>query len=359
MIQTNKYNLMNAKSLISFILTVPLLLAACSREPAEPGGPLLTVELGPEFSTKAIMGATAAEKKVNSLDLYVFDANGLLDISHACSAAEISAGKAVMRVKTGGKTVWALANFNDALRAQTLAKATLDELGAVAVQLEDNVADGLLMTASASANVVAGQGGSVSLDLGRSVARVALGSVTNKLPAPYGTVTVLRAFLCNVAGNQNVRGDAGTTSWLNRNATPDNAAANHVIGTGNYVAQAKALTFAELGDDVALNGTKQYEGRFFYAFPNALTSPNNGFSATFSPTATVLMVVVKIKGVDYYYPVPLTGGLERNKDYKVDLTLIGLGNTQDRPFDKIEKADLTATVRVSDWATGAVYTESI
>ena len=51
--------------------------------------------------------------------------------------------------------------------------------------------------------------------------------------------------------------------------------------------------------------------------------------------------------------------LESNKDYKVDLTLIGLGNTEDDPFKKIEKADLTATVSVSDWTTGATYTESI
>ena len=350
---------MNTNHLAFLILALPLLFSACSREQDDPAGPMLTVHLGEMFSTKAITGATPAEMKVRSLDLYVFDANGMLDLSHACSTDEISAGKAVMRVKTGVKSVWALANFNDALRARTNAQATLDELGAVAFQLDDNATDGLLMTASAPASVVSGQGGSVSLELARCVSRVALGSVTNKLPAPYGSVTVLRAFLCNVCGNQNVRGDAGAASWLNRNATPDNAAANHVIGTGNYVAQAKALTFTELGDDVALNGTKQYENRFFYAFPNALTNPNNGFSATFSPTATVLMVVVRIKGKDYYYPVPLTGGLERNKDYRVDLTVIGLGNTEDRPFDKIEKADLTATVRVSDWSTGAVYTESI
>ena len=320
---------------------------------------MLTVDLGSMLPTKAITGATAAERRVASLDLYVFDANGMLDLSHACTADEIAAGKAVMRVKTGEKTVYALANFPAALRAETNAKVSVEELEEVAFLLEHNAPDALLMTASASATVVAGRGGTATLSLTRPVARVALGSVTNKLPAPYGSVSVLRAFLCNVAGNQNVRGDAGTTTWLNRNATPDNAAANHVIGTGSYVAQARELTFAELGDELAVNGTKTYEGRFFYAFPNALTTPNNGFNATFSPTATVLMVVVRIRGVDYYYPVPLTGGLEGNKDYRVDLTVIGLGNTGDRPFDKIEKADLTATVSVSDWATGAVYTESI
>lgn len=344
---------------LAFSFLLASVVSACSGELSENSGPVLTVHLDPAFTTKAVTPATAGEKKVSALDLYVFDANGLLDLSHACTGEEIAAGKAVMRVKTGSKTVCALANLSAALRAEAGGKVALSDLQAVAFQLEDNAPDGLLMTASATATVASGSGGTATLELTRPVARVALGSVTNKLPAPYGTVSVLRAFLCNVAGNQNVAGDAATTAWLNRNATPDNAAANHVIGTGSYAAQAKALTFAELGDDVTLNGTKQYDNRFFYAFPNALTNPNNGFSATFSPTATVLMVVVRIKGVDYYYPVPLTGGLERNKDYKVDLTLIGLGNTGDHPFDKIEKADLTATVSVSDWTTGTTYTESI
>lgn len=331
---------------------------ACASDPLPGGEGRLTVDLGGIAPTKAITGATAAEMKVNSLMLYVFDANGMLDLAHNCTSGEINARQAVMEVKTGSKTIYALANYRGDPLAAANARASCSELEQVPVLLGDNLTDGLLMTASASAVVASGTGGSTTLGLTRQVARVALGSVTNKLPSPYGTVRVLRAFLCNVVGNQNVAGTASASVWYNRNATSDNVA-GHVIGKAGYTAQEAALTYADLQQDVALDAVHSFSEKYFYAFPNALTNPNNGFNATFSPTATVLMVVVQIKGVPYYYPVPLVHTLERNKDYKVDLTLIGLGNTEDQPFNKIEKANLSASVQVSDWTSGATYTESI
>lgn len=340
------------------ILICAVLAFACTREPAPSDEGRLTVDLGGLAPTKAIIGATAAEMQVNSLTLYVFDANGMLDLSHSCTTEEINAKQAVMEVKTGSKTVYALANFRGDPLAAANAKTTITELEQVPLLLGDNLQDGLLMTASATATVASGAGGSATLALNRQVARVALGSVTNHLPAPYGTVRVLRAFLCNVVGNQNVAGTAAASVWYNRNATSDNVA-GHVIGTTGHTAQEASLTYAELNEDVALDATHGFTNKFFYAFPNALTNPNNGHTATFAPTATVMMVVVQIKGVPYYYPVALIGTLERNKDYKIDLTLIGLGNTEDQPFNKIEKANLAATVQVSDWVSGATYTESI
>ena len=264
---------------------------ACAREPIPVEGGRLTVDLGDIMTTKAIIGATTNEKKVNSLSLYVFDSNGMLDMTHACTSGEISAKKAVMEVKTGSKTVYALANFQGDPLTAANAVATCSELEQVPVQLGDNRTNGLLMTASASAVVASGTGGSVTLKLSRPVARVALGSVTNRLPAPYGTVRVLRAFLCNVVGNQNVGGTAPASVWYNRNATSDNVA-GHVIGTTGHAAQEASLTYAELNEDVALNTEHAFSNKFFYAFPNDRTNPNNGFNATFSPTATVLMVVV-------------------------------------------------------------------
>ena len=43
----------------------------------------------------------------------------------------------------------------------------------------------------------------------------------------------------------------------------------------------------------------------------------------------------------------------------MDLTLSGLGNKEDDPFAKIEKADLVATVSTSDWTTGTGISETI
>ena len=346
---------MKTKLLLLFILTI--LGYSCQREPVPGDGDRLTVTLSGLADTKAIIGASSAEMKVNSLTLYVFDANGMLDLSHTCTDAELSARQAVLSVKTGVKQVYALANFQGAPLAAANACATVTELEQVALALGDNRPDGLLMTASASVTVSSG-GASTTLELTRPVARVALGSVTNSLPAPYGTVRVLRAFLCNVVGNQNVAGSADPTVWYNRNATSDNVA-GHVIGKSGYSAQEADLTYLTMDQDVSRGSTHSFTQKYCYAFPNALTNPNNGHSASFTPTATVLMVVVQVKGVPYYYPVALTRTLERNKDYKVDLTLIGLGNPEDRPFDRIERAYLTAQVRVADWAGGATYNETL
>ena len=321
----------------------------------------LTVSLEglPGLATKATTPATDAERKLSALNLYVFDANGMLDISHACTGAEINAKQATLRLKTGSKTVVAAANLSGTVLSGANGVSTLSELSAVNYALSDNVS-AFVMYGSSPATVVSGTGGSATVELRRGVARISLASVKNSLPAPYGAVKLVRTFLCNVVGNQNLAGNAAAATWLNQEATSDHVK-GHVIGTGSWTAAVPALTFADLsGESLANGGTKTFSPvKSLYAFPNAQKTPNNGFNATFTPTSTVLMVVVNIKGVDYYYPVPLKNGLEANTAYQVDLTISGLGNTVDDPFAKIEKADLVATVKTSDWTTGAGITENI
>ena len=350
-----------------FLLSAALCLAAgCDKVPSglSAGADTeLTVTLsglsGPD-GTKAT-GGTAAENKVNNLTVYVFDANGMLDVSHACTATEIAAGKATIRTKTGAKTVCAAANLGSGVAAQASGAFRLADLAAVPYALSDNGRSSLTMWGTAAGvNVVSGTGGSVTVKLARGVARVSLGSVRNALPAPFGPVKLKHAFLCNVVGNQNLGGDAvpDNAKYLNREATVGHVR-TRVVGTGSNEAECKDLTFQTLGEEVAVGAAASYTNKFFYGFPNALTTPNNGFHATFVPTATVLMVVATIRGVDYYYPVPLSGGLAANTEYKVDLTLAGLGNTGDDPFARIEKADLSATIQVSPWNTGAGISETI
>ena len=178
------------KTKLLSILILSFLCYSCQRDSAPGDEGRLTVSLSGFADTKAIIGASPAEMKVNSLNLYVFDANGMLDLSHACTDGELNARQAVLPVKTGVKTVYALANFQGAPLAAANACTTCGELEQVALALGDNRPDGLLMTTYGSVMVMAGSGGSMTLELTRPVARVALGSVTNSLPAPYGTVRV-------------------------------------------------------------------------------------------------------------------------------------------------------------------------
>ena len=338
---------------------------ACGKLPEGENAPApesrLTINLEglPDVGTKATTAASESEKKLTSLNLYVFDANGMLDISHACTSSEISAKKATLRLKTGKKTVVAAANLSGDVLTAADKVCTLGDLDAVTYNLSDNVS-AFVMYGKGSATVASETGGSVTVTLKRGVSRVTLASVKNSLPAAYGAVKLQRAFLCNVVGNQDLSGSASPATWLNQEATSDHKKA-HVIGKGSYKAQVAELTYVSLGaESVAAGSKKSYSpAKPFYAFPNALKTPNNGFNSTFTPTATVLMVVVEIKGVNYYYPVPLKNGIEANTSYQVDLTLSGLGNTEDDPFKKIEKADLSATVSISDWTTGSGISETI
>ena len=310
--------------------------------------------------TKSTAG-TAAENQVGNLTLFVFDTGGMLDVSHACTPAEIEARRATLRTRTGVKTVYAVANMAPAIAARADAVVRRPDLDAVTYSLSDIGPASLLMRGVADGVQVAAEaGGSTTVALARGVSRVALGLVRNSLPAPYGTVRVRHAFLCNAVGNQNLAGDAEPVPerYVNQEATRGHVR-NQVIGTGAVEAECKELTFRTLGDELASGVTKTWDQCFFYAFPNALTTPNSGYHTTFVPTATVLMVVVAIQGTDYYYPVPLSGGLQANTEYRVELTLSGLGNTEDDPFARIEKADLSATISVSPWTTGDAVIETI
>lgn len=306
--------------------------------------------------------ATALEKQLNDLYFFVFDTNGMLEIVKQCTPEERAAKSASMSVKTGVKTVWALANLTGTSLTAALAASTISVFEAVAFDLSQNTASNFVMSAKGSTTVVATTGGSLPLSLTRPVARVALGTVVNSLPAPYGAVTVKQAFLCNVVGNENIGGNATASTWYNQEATPDHGGADHVIGTGSYTANIPAMTFVTLNTSLDPGGTVIYNDKFMYGFKNSLDAvPGNpGYNTIFRETCSVLMLVVTVKSKDYYYPIALSKKLVANTNNVVNVTLQGLGNTvEEGVFNKIEKASLTATVTVTNWTDVDPYTETI
>jgi len=362
------------KKILFVIGAVALLVGAgaCKKidSVSENESSVLNVSWGDQ-ETKGVTGQLTSESTINNMWFYVFDKNGMLEIAHECTADEINAKKAsiLCKVDAAAKTVWAIANVPAAVRTNLNSKAKIADLEAVSFSLADNNQPSIgFILKGKNTCTVASSGGSCTIQLIRPVSKVALRSVKNTLPSPYGAITLKHAFLCNVVGNQNIAGIEAASSWLNQQATPDHGGANHVIGTGGYEAQEKGHTFALLGDNVVLGATKTYpvndnNGKYFYGMPNALTSEpgNPGYTSSFTPTCSVLMVVATILGTDYYYPIPLKQGkFLANTDNLVDVTLIGLGNTvEEGVFNKIEKATLTATVEVKDWETGSTYTETI
>lgn len=338
-------------------------MVSCSKQDFPVGDSTLNIHWE-DVRTKG--AATEAEKNVNSLWFFVFDANGMLEIAHQCDAAELSARQAGLSVKLGAKTVYALANLGGTPLNSAKSCVKLADLEAVKFDLTDNAVDGFVMTAKGTVAVTADKAATCSLSLARAVAKVSLGTVTNNLPSPYGALKVRQVFLCNVVGNQNLGGTASPSTWYNQNGTDaKNGGKAATIGQGGHEAQAAAFTWKSYGNgqSISLNGKYNFSsGTVFYAMPNATQAlpANPAYTSSFTPTCTVLMLVAEIKGILYYYPVALSKQLRHNTDNLVNIKIIGLGNTlEEGPFNKIGRMDVSVDVSVLDWTGGSTYTETI
>ena len=351
----------------SLLLTFPALLAgmlSCSKMIVPEGDSTLDIDWA-ETATKG--AATDAEKRVNSLCFYVFDAHGMLEISHSCDSDELADKKAGLTVKLGAKTVYAVANLGGTPLTAANACLKAADLEAVALDLADNSPSGLVMMAKGTVTVSAGSAATCSLNLARLVSKVSLGNVYNNLPSQYGTMKVRQAFLCNVVGNQNLGGTASAAKWYNQNGTDAaNGKKEATIGQGGHEAQLPEFTWKQYGtngQNITQNGKYNFaSASVFYAMPNATTAvpSNSAYTKNFTPTCTVLMLVVEIKGTLYYYPVALAKQLKKNTDNLVNVRIVGLGNTlEDGPFNRIGRTDLSVEVNVQDWTTGSTYTETI
>jgi len=344
-------------------------LCSCSKESGPGSGPdaLGTLTVSFDFQdalTKATVAATATENTVNRLCLWVFDENGMLaNPVRVLTAAEIAAKSAtISKVRTGTKTVYAVVNHGGTYQTALEGATTKAAFEATQFSLDVNGRSSLVAVGSGSATVTA-SGGSVSITLTRRMARVCLKSVKNSLPAPYGAMTLRHAFLCDVQTKSGT-GSAAPSSetFVNKSGTIDDGA-NHIIGAGSYAisnAAIKSLTFQALGESVANAATKSFAdpGILFYAGRNTRTAKNNGYNLS-TPTATTLMVVATVGGTDYYYPVPLTTGLEAGHTYDVTLDIVGLGNTADKAYDQIQKGTMSVTIGVADWTVGGTVNEQI
>lgn len=325
----------------------------------------LTITLD-NMDTKAQTAPTGSEKTINDLQVFVFDSDGNMDINYSFTTQEIAAKKASFSVKTGTKTVYVVANLSASYLAAAQNTCTLDALKAVAVDMAANIQNSScvpIMVGSKANVALSTSGAEVAVQLDRLISRITLNSVTNSLPSPYGAIVLKRAFLCNVPGNQNLAGNATAQTWLNMEATINHNSANDVI-TSAANADVPLLTYKDFGNNINPGsnvsfGTAAAATKIFYSYPNSLTNDNRGFHSTFVPTATALMVVAEVRGVEYYYPISLKNGLVANTEYSVSLTISGLGNKSNDPFAKIEKGSLSAVLELKDWTTGEPISENI
>lgn len=334
----------------------------------EESGSLTLVIFGEDATKASAIDAQPYETALNSLQILVFEGETLMrheNITEGLSSLPLS--KTFSDLKAGAYQVYAVAN------APSLSGVgSLTAFLATAVTLTDcglTTSTGFVMCAGATATVSNGSTTSAALSLQRFCSRVKLVSVTNSVPAGYaggGAITVKGAFLINAKGTWNLAGSGSASEWVNLGGR---TSGNHAsTNRGDYIDAAadvnpsayQAHVFHADGSSVARGATKNY-GTYFYTMPNEVTTDHTGATATPSTGAmTRLVILATVNGTDYWYPVTLFKegkGPERNTAYDVTVTIKATGS--DDPNEPVGKGNLTATVTVRDWLSGADYIEEI
>lgn len=334
---------------------------SCSEaEPEQPKGETVQMTVNvcmPEnFQTKAVDSYTtvqAYESKVNTIQIFVFDDEGVLNAYHSTQNTS-----AILSVTAGPKQVSAIVNGPDLSEIKTQT-----DLQAYAVDLSANSTSGsggFVMSGSSSCDV-SGSSSSCSITVSRLASRVALVSVKNSLPASYGSLKIERVWLSNVVGNQNLKGDASASTWYNQEGRKDESTrvSTHIIDGSTYKASIEELTYKSVSQSVANAATHTPASPYlFYAFPNSSETAPDGFKDSFEAQRTVLVVAATVNSKLYYYPVVLDqGGLSRNTTYTVGLTITGLGS--DDPNKPVTKGGLNISILIDGWESGANYDEVI
>lgn len=319
------------------------------------GQMFLTVEIDDEVSTKAVTAYTehlSYEKSANNLQILVFDTQGRLNAYHKDGNADLTDVNITTTI--GRKNVYAVINGPDLSGIKSHSA-----LQAFNVALAENSLDssvGFVMAGSAECQVLASSVATPVIKASRLVSRVALQKINNKVPSAYGSIKINSAVLANVAGNQNVLGNAAISTWYNK--AGKNASGN-IIDCSSVTADCASLTSELISKSVpcgySLAMTSPY---LFYCYPNSTTTDVQGWNGgSFSARKTRLVVSADINGTTYYYPITLTTPPARNTTYTVELTITGLGSTD--PDKPVEKGSFSATVEIADWSTGEAYSEVI
>ena len=195
----------------------------------------------------------------------------------------------------------------------------------------------------------------------RFLCRIALVSVTNNLPASYGTITINRVFLSNVTGAISAAGSfISGCGYINQNGRADKDPRNaaDIIGTSGNNASCPDLTCNSNSFTVANAQTQSLTNPvLLYAYPNSNTTAPNGFQSPYVARGTTLVVEASVNNQTCYYPVLMKRGVERNKLYSIGLTLTALGSSD--PEVLIEKGSASFSISIADWESGAVYEETI
>ncbi len=315
-------------------------------------------------ATKVAAQSETNEKTIRNVQIFVFRAGnggdaGNLEISASAGfdqeldASTGSFNGITLKCSTGEREIWAVVNDARDHTSGPDAVATLDDFLALTHDLKDARKDKLLMIGTSGPLTLHEGREDVDIAVRRAAASVILESVTQDFSSPAyqknGVFRVEDCYLLNVPGRVNYAGTVEpstlpTDAWYARMEAQTNLS--------------EGVIYDHVTPKLLNYGDVDTTPHAFYAYPNACAPSED---ASWCARATLLVLEASVyNGHDwqkYYYPVALSGGLEANKQYRVNLILHRPGTLDvNRPV-KIE--DVTTVVRVSDWDSGDRYDQDI
>lgn len=331
------------------VLSAITLLPSCTkeqnlfREADDPavGQSVITIHAGlsPETKATGIADDASDTKKVNSLQVFAFDSNGVLQAYESST----SGSSASMKLNIGQEyTFWAVVNNygkSDWKYPGIAAIKTQDELKGIMTDLKDNSRNDLLMfSQTGRKKVIDSSTSDMSLEVSRLVSKIQI----RKITVDFGANTALKSkslmidsiYVINAVRNESLSlASPMPASYYNSR--------KFISGSANTLLCDRLGTPFELSTSAGVANTYSTAHTFF-TYGNTSAVP------------TRLVVSCRWGDRKTFYPINITGTdahLNPNCAYIVNqLTIKGLGS--DDPDVVPERQDFSASVTIKDWGTG-------
>lgn len=314
------------KKLYSAAIIAACALTGCSKTGLEPdcgqtsvndsqmgnGKPVeLTVTVSDTDMNTKIVGS-GDDKKVNSLQVIVFNKHGLFETSAVSTSSEVT-----FSCTAGRKHIVALVN---AMTETDI--STFEEFSARKAVLEGTDQNNCIMVGDDEYDIV--KSGGLEIKVKRLASMVVLKSVRTSFGSSYLKnlpFEVKSVYLINAAGNKVYIGDADPDLMYN-------------VGCYDPATSLDILHDEITGVTLTSGGASYDVDHYFYCYPNPAS------------TKTRLIIEATIDSDTYYYPIELPD-LQSNNKYSYDVTIKGLG--KDSPDIILTPMDVTALVTVTTW----------
>jgi len=346
-IKCNK-NAMKTRIIICAALAA--ICASCAKDAETVSATPETVELKIDVCeppTKALVSASdTSDKKFNNVQVFVYNAANELERS---SGIKTTRSGISLSLVPGTKTVWAVVNAPSTISAPS----TLDAFQALRSNLSDNGLSSMVMAGSATINLVSSS--NLTVNVKHFASKIIIDKISRKFTDTHYSeipMTINRIYMSNVAADCDFLCTSTPSDWICKKGE-----------LASTPACASLLVDSGINASLPENGSYS-TSRTFYVYPNPTTTDKTG--GDWSPRKTRLIIECTYNGKTCYYPVTIPGSssgattLQRNKIYRItELTLKRPGSTDKDSKDPevSSNADFSFKIQVTDWETGASYTE--